>query len=491
MSPTTETTAPADAGYLGQLTPLAGLHPSPLNPRKRFDTAADGELVDNIKKNGVLVPLLVRRKGGRGEIVDGERRFRAARAAGLVTVPVVFRDGLSDSEAIELMLLNQMQRQDLTPLEEAAAFKALIDSNPAKYSRAYLADRISRSEKWVWDRMKLLDLIPVLRQLLEAERILVGHAEVLSKLKAEDQLRASAWDKDYVGRSRSGLWQVEAGRLHLDDDDEDIEPSARNLFRGLKPVTVKELESWVAHHVRFDVEHMATSAPLDFGPIAERVEAAQAKPGRGKKVIAITHAYRVDDDAKTDERTFGAQSWRRADGQAKSKTCDHSVLGVVVAGPEQGTTLQVCIARDRCEVHFGAEVKARAKNEKLRQQGKAGQAAKREAAAETKRKREAEEREAKRKAWEKVKAAAVKAIADHVRQLPIAAVVKAVAAARRRKATTAEALVRAEAVDQATGSDWSQDYLATAAKPFGFDLKTWVAAQAKASTPPPAKKGGQ
>ena len=389
---------------------LTRLFASPLNPRKRFTPESLADLQANIQKRGeVIQPLLLRTNGDRFEIIDGERRWRAATGAGnILWVPGQVRDDLTDGECIEIMLLSSIQKQDLTPLEEAHGFKALIDSNPSRYSRAYIADRIGRSEKWVWDRMKLLDLIPILKKLLDADRILVGHGELLCKLKPEDQERAVGWDgQNLMYRKLEGLWETEHNRLKLDDDEDDEEPSPKNLYRGLKAVTVKELESWIAHHVRFDVEHMAKSAPLEFAETAQQVEAAAAQPGRGKKVIAITHEYRVSDDARdASERTYGSNSWQRADGVEKSKTCDHSVLGVFVAGRGQGTSLQVCIHRDKCKVHFAEVIREREKNAKLRQQGKGGQAAQREKKAEEssdqKWRREAAEREAREEAWEKV-----------------------------------------------------------------------------------------
>lgn len=386
------------------------LRPSPLNPRKRFDEASLQELADNIAKNGVIVPLIVRRVDGKGEIIDGERRYRAATIAKAPGVPVIFKDDLTDGEVIEIMLLNQIQRQDLTPLEEAQGFKALIDSNPAKYSAAYIGDRIGRTETFVLDRIRLTKLIPILKTLLDAERILVGHAELLCRLKPEDQERAVAFESANRWKAgHEGLWQTEHAGLDFYGNDEGPEepPSAKNLYRGLKPVTVKELDAWIKRHVRFDVEHMAAAVPLEFGQVAKDVEHANALPGRGKKVIAITHDYRVDDEAKDPtERTYGSQSWERADGKEKSKTCDYSVLGVIVAGRGQGTTLQVCVNRDKCAVHFGKVIKEREKNQKLRQAGKGGQANQNEAAArakeEAKRKADQEERQRQQAAWEKL-----------------------------------------------------------------------------------------
>jgi ParB/RepB/Spo0J family partition protein len=395
-------TTPALHTSLVYAAPLSDLQPSPLNPRKHFGDL--DELAANIAARGIIVPLIVRErqptaKGGSRapylEIVDGERRYRAGQHAGVQFVPVIRRDELSDAEVLELQLVSAIQRADLTPLEEARGYQALIASAPAKYSAAYIADRISRSERYVVDRMRLLDLTPALQRLLEQDRIGVAHAELIAKLTPEDQVRVShPGDADTYGRSGDpgGLWQRTDATLDFDTDDEAEEGAAlaKDPYAGLKPRTIKELEAWIARHVRFNVQHFATTAPLEFGDTAAAVELAQAKPGRGKKVIAITADYRIEDDVKGDERVYGKQAWRRADGTAgtsttergkpaDSPTCEHSVLGVFTAGPGYGTALQVCIARDRCQTHFATEIRAREKNAALRASGKSKTAARNEA----------------------------------------------------------------------------------------------------------------
>lgn len=432
--------APSESA-LGYQALITDLLPSPLNPRQHFEDLDD--LASNIRLHGVLVPLLVRRgpKGSRAdklEIVDGERRFRAAKLAGNVEqLPVVERE-LADDQVLEIQLLSAIQRQALTPLEEARGYRALIDSNKAKYSAAYIADRIGRTERYVWDRMKLLDLIPEAQGVLDRDQILVSHAEILAKLKPEDQRRALGIDEDdteYFDVPEGGLWRRDVGwGLDLDDEEEaevhfetqaerkaaEKAAAARrkaNPFRNLKPVSVPELQAWVDKHVRLDVPHAATAAPLDFGPLATRVEAAQAQPGRRKKVVAITHDNFVDPDARDEkERTFGPKSWKRADGSTKttmlwtsrgrelrdSPTCEHSVLGVIAVGRDRGQAFEVCIARDRCQVHWKAEIAEREKNAKLRAKGQGGRANQNEAATAAKRRAEEEEEERQRAIWEKV-----------------------------------------------------------------------------------------
>lgn len=385
-----------------QFLALTELYPSPSNPRKHFDGLA--ELSLSIARKGIQIPLIVRERDtpeGRYEVVDGERRYRAAQMAGVQFVPAILRD-LSDAEVLELQIENALQRDDLTPLEEARGFTALIASNPAKYSAAYIADRISRSERFVVDRMRLLRLIPELQRLLDAEQIGVAHADLLSKLTPADQARAI--DPGGARGRTGGLWVGEEPTLAFDplreEPDTDADP-----YAGMKVATVKELEAWIARHIRFDVDRMAETAPLEFARVQGQVATAAVQPGRGRKVIHITHDHHLADEVKDpSHRVYGPRSWKRADGtsmvdgfshkEVVAETCEHAVLGLVVVGPEYGTAFKVCIARDRCETHWRAEIRAKQKTAQLRASGR-GQEAESE---DLKRRKAQEAREAKERA---------------------------------------------------------------------------------------------
>lgn len=491
--------------------PRTQLIPCPLNPRTRFDEAALQELGASLREKGVIQPLLVRvgkKNGAQYEIVDGERRWRAATLASVDELPVISRP-LSDSDVLEIAIVSAVQRQGLTPLEEAAGYRRLIDSNPSHYSARYIADRIGRHEKYVWDRMKLLDLVDAAKALLDDERILVGHAELLAKLKPEDQRRAIGFEDDEVCLDLGGLFEASGERdLFVEDEDDDL--AARDPFHGMKVRTVRELEAWIAKHVRFDVEHFAHAAPLDFGPVSDRVAEASAKPGRGKKVISITHEYHIDDAAKADgERTYGPRSWRRADGEKGSSPCEYGVLGVVAVGPEYGQAFNVCIARDRCDVHWKDEIAAKKKSADLRDEGKAKQAAKREEQAEAQRKREEQRRAECAKAW--------KALVPHLRAEAIAQVkgAKVLTSTQARVFENSRFFDGFRRAKQLLGPTWFKtpaaallvlavvpgefvawdvkdpfaDYVSKTAKPLGLDIKRLEAVRDKHSPKTDAPAG--
>lgn len=389
--------------------PIERIHPSKTNPRTHFDDAyIKDDLAVSIRDKGIIQPLVVRphpKKPDDVEIVAGECRYRAAKFVGLELLPVIIRE-YTDEQVLEIQIEENTHRKDLTPLEEGAAYRRLITMNPDKHSAMTIATRIGKSPAYVWDYLKLNDLVPEAKAILDQERMAVGHAILIARLKPEDQKRAvDLPDNDSYGRHIDGLWRNDHGRLDIDDDGTAEEQAVKkDKYFGWKPCSVRELETWIRNHVRFDVEHAAKAQPLIFEQTAAVVQAAAEQPGRGRKVIAITHEYRVADDARDgEERTYGSQSWERADGKEKSKTCEYSVLGTVVAGRGQGTTLQVCVNREKCLTHFKQSVLAKQKSAKQREAGQTKQAAKTETSAaqkETaKRQAEQQKREAAAALW--------------------------------------------------------------------------------------------
>lgn len=464
--------------------PLAALFESPHNPRRHFDPRKLAELTTSIRERGIIEPLVVRpaadaHGAARYEIVAGARRYRAATAAGLAEVPALVR-AYSDEAVLELVLIENVQRDDLTPLEQAAGFRVLRASNPDKHTLTWIATHVGKSEAWVWDRMKLLDLVPEAQALLAQERITVGHAILLSRLKATDQVRAIAPTANRFGGSRDGLWQWDSGRLEMEETDA---PAAKkDKYAGLKPVSIRELETWIRDQVRFDVAHAAQAQPLVFAETATQVETAAAAPGRGKKVVAITHDHRVSDAARDDsERTYGRDSWVRADGQQKSKTCEHAVLGVIVAGVGYGQTLRVCVARETCRVHFGKIIAAREKAARLREKGQEVRAGRVEKKAADTWQAQERKREAERQAFEAFKPTALRAIAAKIRVRPFTNK-DAAALLGHRSAdeqfqeclggpVTLKNLTKALEVDKIFNQSWSADQLARCATRHRVDLK--------------------
>jgi len=505
MQPQT-TTAPDGAATLVEKfekLPIATIQRSATNPRTHFDDAYIAELAYSITEKGLIQPIVVRphaEQRGTYEIVAGECRFRATKRAGLATIPAIVRD-YTDEQVLEVQLIENIHRTDLTPLEQAVGYRKLIDSNPDKHSAETIARRIGMSPAWVWDRLKLNDLIPEAKQLLEEERISVGHAIVISRLKPADQARVikPGRSNGYNADRSSGLWESEDASLPLDQDTG--KPAKKGPYDGCKPKTIRELENWIADHIRFDIQHAAKAAPLEFGEVAEQVAARAAEPGRGKKVVPITFDQVAHTEAAKadDERTYGSSAWKRADGQAGSKTCEHAVLGVVVAGDrEYGRSFDVCVARHKCTVHWAKEVKAKQQAQKLRESGQTKKAANVEKRAEDRWAVQRRREEEQRKAWEALKPKAMAALAEHLKtQAVTPALVGQLIGwnlkevekltGKLTEKNLGQAIALAVVIDDGT---YNRDAFLRAVKPFGFNLGAVERAQ-KPSAAAPAKKAAK
>jgi ParB family chromosome partitioning protein len=165
------------------------IDPSNLQPRSVFDDAKLEELAKSIVANGVVQPLLLRRKGSRFELIAGERRWRAAQRAGLSKVPAILKD-VSDEQVLEIALIENIQREDLNPIEEARAYKKLIES--LGLTQETVAERVGRDRSYITNYLRLLRLPEDLQELLQAGRLSTGHARTLLGVEHVDVQRQLA-----------------------------------------------------------------------------------------------------------------------------------------------------------------------------------------------------------------------------------------------------------------------------------------------------------
>jgi ParB family chromosome partitioning protein len=179
----------AESGEKIQQVDLARIVPSPLQPRKDFAREALAELVESIRQHGIIQPLVVRNVRGQHELIAGERRWRAAQEAGLTQVPVITRVA-SDLEVLELSLIENLQRADLNPIEEAQAYARL--ANEFGMRQEDIAQKTGRSRAAVANSMRLLDLHQQVQAWVTQGLLSVGHAKVLLALKEPDEQRAVA-----------------------------------------------------------------------------------------------------------------------------------------------------------------------------------------------------------------------------------------------------------------------------------------------------------
>ncbi|WP_273446036.1 ParB/RepB/Spo0J family partition protein [Thermophilibacter provencensis] len=163
--------------------PISEIKPNKGQPRKTFRPEELAELADSIKQNGILQPLLVRKKGSGYEIVAGERRYQAAKAAGLSEVPVVIRE-ISDDEVFKLALIENLQRSDLSPLEEAQGYRQLIKEKGL--TQEELAKILSKSRSAITNTLRLLDLPEEVQGLVEEGKLAAGHARAILAVPSEE-----------------------------------------------------------------------------------------------------------------------------------------------------------------------------------------------------------------------------------------------------------------------------------------------------------------
>ena len=166
------------------LVKISKVEPNRTQPRKQFDEDALVELSESIKQFGILQPLLVSDKGDYYEIIAGERRWRAAKLAGLKEVPVIIKE-FNDQQVVEISLIENIQREDLNPIEEAMAYKRLI--NEFKLKQDSIAERVSKSRTAVTNSLRLLKLDERVQQMLIDEMISAGHARAILAIPDKDK----------------------------------------------------------------------------------------------------------------------------------------------------------------------------------------------------------------------------------------------------------------------------------------------------------------
>ena len=181
--------------------PISQVETCSSQPRKRFDDESLQELADSISQHGIIQPLTVRKlSSGYYQIIAGERRWRAARLAGLQEVPVIVIEA-DDRKAAELAMIENLQREDLNPMEEAAGFQSLIESYHMTQEEA--AQRVGKSRSAVTNALRLLGLTPSVRKLVEEGKLSAGHARALVPCRKARPTPLSAADSP-SGRQR--LW---------------------------------------------------------------------------------------------------------------------------------------------------------------------------------------------------------------------------------------------------------------------------------------------
>jgi ParB family chromosome partitioning protein len=233
----------AEPGGLEEL-PVASIQPNRYQPRDHFDEEALGSLADSIREVGVLQPVLVRPVGDGYELVAGERRWRAARRVGLQTIPALVRE-TDDSAALEHALIENLHRDELNPLEEAAAYQQLIEDFGLSHDQ--VASRVGKSRASITNMLRLLQLPPAIQRLVQDRTLTMGHARAL--LGTPDRAFQEQLAKQIVADDLSVRAAEDAIREHQGLGAGDDASRDRAKGKRLRPPGLLELEELLGDHL--------------------------------------------------------------------------------------------------------------------------------------------------------------------------------------------------------------------------------------------------
>jgi len=345
--------------------PLAQLVESSTNPRKTFDEEKLEELAESIRSKGVLSPLLTRRVNGHFEIVSGARRYRAAQRAGLSEVPARIAD-LSDEEALETQIVENVLRADVHPFEEAQGFRALLDRERAAYTIEKISAKTGKNAAYIAKRIRLLDLIPPVAEAFTAGHIGVEHALLIAKLGADAQEQAFAHcfdgyyaandsERSVVPVSRLQAWIAQNIYLSLKSvpfskDDERLLPEAGSCANCPKRTGYNRL---LFSEVREDSDSCADAACFNRKLDAHITQRVSKIPN----LVQISENYNTTGETPILPRrnyveVVTRKSKKGREARPEEKLCTYLTPAIHADGMDKGRLVKVC-ADPACKIHFG------------------------------------------------------------------------------------------------------------------------------------------
>jgi ParB family chromosome partitioning protein len=342
--------------------PIVELSESSTNPRKVFDEERLEELAGSIRSKGVLSPLLVRRINGHFEIVTGARRYRAAQRAGLDEIPVRI-GAFTDEEALEIQIIENIQRADVHPFEEAQGFRALLDREGADYSIEKIAAKTGKAASFIAKRLKLLDLTQPAADAFTAGHIGVEHALLIAKLAPEMQEKALAHcfdgyfaandsERSLVPASRLQAWIEQNVYLSLKSvpfskEDERLLPEAGSCANCPKRTGFNTL---LFSEVKDDScsDAGCFNRKLD-AHITQRIE-------KMPNLVLISEKYTIAGETPIIPRrnyveVVSRNAKKGKEARPEQRLCDHLKPAIYADGMEKGRLVKVCADRT-CKVHF-------------------------------------------------------------------------------------------------------------------------------------------
>lgn len=213
------------------------IRPNPYQPRKEFDQTALNELADSIRTHGIFTPLLVRKSVSGYDLITGERRLRAAKIAGLEVVPAISVD-FTEEEMMEIAILENVQREDLNAIEEAAAYDSLVKK--LGYTQEKLAERVGKSREYCANIMRLLKLPSEVQKLVVDKKLAMGHVRPLLGLKDEMEMLDAA---EKIMKEKMSVREVEA--YVRDINSEEVKPNKTKPEKKRDPI-IHDLEHQIS-----------------------------------------------------------------------------------------------------------------------------------------------------------------------------------------------------------------------------------------------------
>ncbi|MDT8318455.1 MAG: ParB/RepB/Spo0J family partition protein [bacterium] len=234
LLPATDTSSIMDSKKTYLLCPIERIHPNPYQPRDVFDDAKLKELVDSVREKGIIQPLIVRKNGANEyELIAGERRWRAAQKVGLKEIPVVIKD-VSDRESLEIAIIENIQRADLNPVEEARGYKRLMEE--FSYTQEEMATQVGKERATISNHLRILKLPKQVLSNISDGLLSMGHAKALLSIMDEKNLLAASKtiiDKGLSVREAEALARKEPQTIKKKKDSGKKDPDLAKLDERL------------------------------------------------------------------------------------------------------------------------------------------------------------------------------------------------------------------------------------------------------------------
>ena len=341
--------------------PIEKIFESPLNPRRTFNSVKMQELIDSVRTHGILMPLVVRPNDGRYEIAAGHRRYRAAISLSLEKLPLIIRE-MNDKDFMEILTIENLQREDIEPLDEAQGYRMLMEK--ANYDVPSIAAKVGKSDSYIYQRLKLLELIPGFQEMLSNGKITAGHAILLARLQPNQQkdlLKKESglyegWGVDRTVVSVRDLARYIERQIHLDLHSASFPKADADLVPEAGPCTICHKRTGFLPQLFPDIQKKDTCTdPPCFHKKVQAftdrwIETKSQDTDQAPLRLSTEYDGRIKKIPEDPERAIPSQFYHDIEG--KKDHCESEREGIVVDGRGQGQVKKVCVD-PKCEKHHG------------------------------------------------------------------------------------------------------------------------------------------